>query len=71
MNAILFLSLKIDQLLCTLPAFGSYCNLRDARHAVLRVTSVVNIFNCLQSARLKKGTGRSQRGRLWFRMKRR
>ena len=71
MNAILFLSLKIDQLLCTLSAFGSYCNLRDWRQAALRVSSVVNIFNCLQSAKLLRGTGRSQRGRLCFRMKRR
>ena len=70
-NANLFLSLKIDQLRKILSVFGSYCNLSDGRHAVLPISNVVNIFNCRQSAKLLKGNGRSQRGRLCFRMKRR
>ena len=41
-SANLFLSRKIDQLRCSL------------LHAVLRVSSVVNIFICLQSAKLSK-----------------
>ena len=32
--------------------FGSYCYLRDGRHAVLRVSSVMNILKCFQSAKL-------------------
>ena len=53
-NANLFLSRKIDQLRSILSVFGSYCNLRDGRHAVLRVNSVASILNCRQSAKLQK-----------------
>ena len=66
-NANLFLSRKIVQLRSILSVFRSYCNLLDGRHAVLRVSSVVSLFNCRQSAKLFKRTGRSQRKRLCFR----
>ena len=40
------LSRKNDQLRKILSVFESYCNLRDGRHAVHRVSSVPIIFNC-------------------------
>ena len=53
-NANQFLSRKIDQLRCVLSVFGSYCTLLDGRHAVLRVSSVVSLFHCRQSAKFLK-----------------
>ena len=52
------------------PFWGSYGNLRDGRHAVLRVSIVVNSSTVFRVPGFKKETGRTQRGRLCFRMKR-
>ena len=49
---------------------GCHCNLRDGIHAVLRVSSVVNIFTVIRVSSYQR-PGRSQRRRLCFRMKRR
>ena len=52
-NANLFLSRKIDQFSNAVTSVLRYhCNLRDGIHAVLRVSSVVIILNCLQSVKL-------------------
>ena len=34
--------------------FGFHCDLRDVRYAVLRVSGVMSVFNCRQSAELQK-----------------
>ena len=33
---------------------GHHCDLRDVIHAILRVSGVVSIFNCSQSAKFQK-----------------
>ena len=33
---------------------GFQCNLRDVRHAVLRVSGVVSLFDCFQSAKIQR-----------------
>ena len=44
----------LGRLISVASVLGHHCDLRDVRHAVLRVSGVVSIFDCFQSAKLQK-----------------